>query len=115
MTYEPQIESLINRVKYLTPEQAKDLAAAWGTKQRSVWFDTLRILSEANRFDTFSSARNSAWSDAWVNVRNDVPRAARGASWGAVRDAVLALVARDLIRVSDFNILYGPWGKVMDR
>ena len=45
--------------------------------------------------------------------------AARGAAWdaarGAARGAALALISKDLITPEQFNTLYDPWRKVMEK
>ena len=52
----------------------------------------------------WASARASAWDSAWDSA---------GDSAGAVADAAAALVVRDLICPEHFDILYGPWRKVI--
>ncbi len=57
---------------------------------------------EARRLD---AAQDAAW-----RAGRD---AARGAVGCSARDAALALVARDLITVEQFDVLYGPWKAVV--
>ena len=81
-----QIEALLEKVKTITPEQAKALDAPWDAPWKAVW------------------------GAAWVAVREAALEAALVAVW----DAVLVTVTKDLISEDDFNILYGPWASVME-
>ena len=81
-----QIEALLEKVKTITPEQAKALDAPWDAPWKAVW------------------------GAAWVAVREAALEAALVAVW----DAVLVTVTKDLISEDDFNTLYGPWKEVME-
>ena len=96
MKYGPQtaqIETLLEQIKSLTPEQIEALSAAWG----AAW----------------GAARFAAWDAAWDAARDAALSAALSAAWNAAWGAVLALVVQDLISEEHFNILYGPWASVM--
>ena len=88
MEYGPQtaqIETLLEQIKSLTPEQIEALSAA----------------------------RDAAGNAAWDAARDAALSAALSAAWNAAWGAVLALVVQDLISEEHFNILYGPWASVM--
>jgi len=109
MRYGPQttaIENLINRVKYLTPEQVRALGDndwKYNYGVRCAVRDELRNADREILWDKTWCVAWAAGEDVlWGNSRN------------IARDAILALFARDLISEADFNILYGPWAAVMD-
>ena len=81
-----QVEALLEKIKTITPEQAKALDAPWDAPWKAVW------------------------GAAWVAVREAALEAALVAVW----DAVLVTVTKDLISEDDFNTLYGPWKEVME-
>ena len=81
-----QVEALLEKIKTITPEQAKALDAPWDAPWKAVW------------------------GAAWVAVREAALEAALVAVW----DAVLVTVTKDLISEDDFNTLYGPWASVME-
>ena len=51
---------------------------------------------------------------AWGAARDAARDAARGAARGAAWGAVLALLTRGLIAPEQFDLLYGPWRKVIE-
>ena len=88
------VVALIERAKRLTPEEAKQLAAARG----AAW-----------------SAAGAAWDAAWSAARR-AAWSASGAAWDAAwdaSDAALATVTRDLISEEHYRTLAGPWESVM--
>ena len=90
-----EIAVLIERCRTLTFDEAKELHAA--------------------RDAAWDAARGAAWDAAWDAARD----AARGAAWDAARGAAwgaaLALIAKDLITPEQFDFLYAPWKKVIDK
>ena len=86
-----EIAALIERCRTLTYDEAQELRAAW----------------DAARGAARDAARGAAWRAAWD--------AAWGAAWGAARDAAFALISKDLITPEQFNTLYDPWRKVMEK
>jgi hypothetical protein len=111
------VAALIERCKTLTYGEVRQLAAAWAAARDAAW--------DAAWGETWNSARGAAWDAAWDSARD----AARGAAWeaardsawdsawnaagGAAGDAALALTVKDLITPDQFDLLYGPWEKVM--
>ena len=88
--YGPQtaeIEAIIERLKTMTVDEAKALAAAW--------------------YDDRTAAWKAAWYAAWYAAVD----AARDAAWYAI----LALLVSDLITPEQFDLLYGPWASVMEK
>ena len=80
-----EVTALIERAKTLTPSEAGELRAAGD----AAW----------------DAARDAAW---------DAARDAAGTAAGAAaRDAAGVLVVRDLISTEHFDLLYGPWRKVI--
>ena len=70
--------------------------AALIERARALTADEVGGLSAAR-----DAARDAAWAAAW------------DAAWGAARDAILAVLARDLISPEQFDVLYGPWREVI--
>ena len=97
-----QVEALLEKIKTITPEQAKALDAPWDAPWKAVWGAAWVAVREA--------ALEAALEAAWVAVREAALEAALVAVW----DAVLVTVTKDLISEDDFNILYGPWASVME-
>ena len=81
----------IEQCKTITPEQGRQLDAAW------------------------FAARDAARDAAWFAARDAARDAAGYAAGFAARDAALALVVRDLITPEQFDLLYGTWASVMER
>jgi len=114
------VAALIDRARTLTPEEAERVNAARvaaGTAAVNAAWDSA---GTAARVAAGTAAVNAAWYAAWyaagtweaaVTAAWD---AALGAAWDAARDAVLALVVRDLITPEQFETLYGPWASVME-
>ncbi|MHB1701334.1 MAG: hypothetical protein ACYCSN_14580 [Acidobacteriaceae bacterium] len=95
----PEIEALIAKIRSLTHEQAKALDDAWDDARNDAWY--------AVRYDASYAARDAAWYAA--------RDAAWDAPWYTARDAILALLVRDLITPEQFDLLYGPWKSVMEK
>ena len=107
--YGPQtaeVKKLIEKIKTITPEQAKALDAPWDAPWKAVWGAVWTAAIGAGR----EAALEAALEAAWVAVRET----AWDAGWVAVWDAVLVTVTKDLISEDDFNTLYGPWASVME-
>lgn len=97
------VAALIERARRLTADKEWSLSVAWeaGTER---W--------QAAR----AAAREAAWDarrEAWAAARAATPWNAAWAAAGAVEDAALALVVRDLIIPAQFEVLYGPWREVV--
>jgi hypothetical protein len=87
------VAALIERCKTLTYGEAKQLGAAW---------DSAR-----------DAARGAAWDSARAAARVAAWNAAGYAAWDAAWDSAWALMTKDLITPDQFDLLYGPWEKVM--
>ena len=109
-----EIESLIGKVKTLTPEQAEALGAAWDETWDATW-----DARGAARVAALDAARGAAlgatWDATWdaLDATWDALDAARDPA-SAVYDALLALVVKDLISPEEFDVLYRPWREVME-
>jgi hypothetical protein len=111
--YGPQtaeIEALIERLRAATPEQVKTLGEARHGAQNKAWSEAWnearikvcdeewsRACEEAHEA-VFEAARDKEWSGAWYGAR----------------DAILAIMVRDLITPNQFDLLYSPWAWVID-
>jgi hypothetical protein len=106
-----EIAALIERCRTLTYEEGENLDAAW----YAAWYAAWDAARDAARDAAWDAARGAAWDAAWDAARD----AARGAAWdaarGAARHAALALIAKDLITPEQFDFLYAPWKKVIDK
>ena len=110
-----EIVALIERCRTLTYEEGENLGAArdaargaaWGAAWDAAW-DAAR---DAARGAARDAARDAAWGAAWGAARDAAWDAARDAA----RDAALALIAKDLITPEQFDLLYVPWKKVIDK
>ena len=91
------VAALIERAAKLTLDERYRLDAAWNAER----YETRYAAWHAER----DVARDVAWDVAW--------EAARDAAYRAMRDAVMALVVRDLISEEYFNALCGPWQEVL--
>jgi hypothetical protein len=97
----------IEQCKTITPEQARQLDAAWFAAR-----DAARNAIAAG-FAAWYAA-SAAWPAARDAARNAI--AAQVAAWPAAYaawDAAFVLVVRDLITPEQFDRLYGPWASVM--
>jgi hypothetical protein len=112
--YGPQhteIESLIERLKTITPEQAIALS-----NERNV----TRGAEAPSRYAALKATSEADRDEMWCQATDEAEIASRyaGAVWDvigeAVDDAILALLVGDLIDAEQFNALYGPWELVMD-
>ena len=99
-----EVEALLEKIKTITPEQAKALDAPYAP-WKAVW-GVLTAARGAGR----EAALEAALEAAWVAVRET----AWDAGWVAVWDAVLVTVTKDLISQKEFDLLYGPWASVME-
>jgi hypothetical protein len=112
--YGPQtaeIEAIIERLRAATLEQVKALGEARHGAQNETWgeaWNAARIkvcdeewsrACEAAHEAVFEAARdNKEWSGAWYGAR----------------DAIMAIMVRDLITPNQFDLLYAPWAWVID-
>ena len=69
---------------------------------RTLTHDEARELDVA-RDVARDAARGAVWDASW------------DAAWGAAWGAALALLAKDLITPEQFDVLYGPWKKVIEK
>ena len=106
----PEVESLIERIKTITPEQIDKLDAVWGAAWDAVWEAALGAARDA----ALAEALGGALAEALGAVLGEALDAALGAARGAAFGAACALVVRDLISEEDFDLLYGPWKIVME-
>ena len=102
-----EVARLIESCRSITPEQAKNLRAAWDAARAAAW--------DAARAAARDAARDAAWAAARAAAGAAAGAAARDAVRAAVRDAARALVVRDLITPEQFDTLTGPWVSVMGR
>ena len=93
-----EVQALIDKLRTLTVDQARQLDAAWDSAWSDVWSDAWNSVWKAARTAAWYAARDVAWD------------AAREAAW----DAILALLVKDLITPEQFDLLYGPWKQVME-
>ena len=135
------VAALIERCKTLTYGEVRQLAAAWDatwdaargaarnaaggaawdSARDAAWYAARGAARGAARNATWGAARvaardaawgaagDSAWDSAWVAAWDVAWDSARNATW----DAVLALTVKDLITLNQFDLLYGPWEKVL--
>lgn len=109
-----EVETLIGRIKALTPEQSIALTEAWDNNEdvsvrMNAWLHALQASEDGNR--------QREWKRAYRATTKASPRAtildwyeAQVVAW----EAVAALVVRDLLTTEDFDALYGPWASVME-
>ena len=105
-----QIEALIDRARCLTEKETVALRDAWDA--RYAW----AVGRGAGRYPAWAVAHDAAWVAAWDAW--DDGSADWDAAWYATRDAVQALVVRDLIgqhgfAQEHFDTLVAPWESVM--
>ena len=101
-----EVEAMIEKIRTITPKQAEKLFATWDAIEAAD-----RALAEFEALDATNS-------EQWIAVRyaamkampDDVPLNVWEAIWGAT----LALVVRERMSKSDFDLLYGPWASVME-
>jgi hypothetical protein len=115
------VAALIERCKTLTYGEAKQLGAA----RVAAWDAAGNAARDAGRGAAWDAARGAAWDSArvaawdaarnaaWVAARDAAGDAAWDSAWNAAGDAALALTVKDLITPDQFDLLYGPWEKVM--
>ena len=106
------VEKIIERAKRLTEDEVQRLAEAWAVRAAWAAWDAAR-----------GAARDAAWAAwaAWAAARDAVRAAwAAWAAWdaawdarGAVNDAILAEITRDLITPAQYDLLIGPWRTVI--
>ena len=87
------VAALIERCKTLTYGEAEQLGAARG----AAWY----------------AARVAAGVAAWYAARVAAGYSVCNAAGYAAGGAALALMVKDLITLNQFDLLYGPWEKVM--
>jgi hypothetical protein len=95
----PQVELFIERLKVLTDEEVKRIAA----------WDVARI---AARDATWDAARIPAWNTAWNTVRDATWNTTWDAAWKTAW-AAQAIVVMDLITEEQFTILTKPFAEIL--
>jgi hypothetical protein len=118
LKYGPQtteIEAFIERLKMATPEQIDALSNAYDNAARSdeareAWHTARSAELHAERALMREAAWRVAWDSSGIGDRN----ISWYSAWYATWYPILALVVRDLIATTDFDLLYGPWASVMD-
>ena len=92
-----EVVAIIDRVRMLTTDELRQLAAARGAARAAAW--------------------DAAWDAAWGAARDAAWGAARDAARGAARaaawDAALATLVRDLITLKQHDLLMAPWRTVI--
>jgi hypothetical protein len=107
------VAAIIERATTITYDEAQQLRAAWAAARDAAWAAAWAAARDA--------ARDAAWDAAWAAARDAAWAAARDAAWDAVWaaawaaawDAVWAAVVQDLITPEQYNLLAGPWHKVL--
>jgi hypothetical protein len=114
-----QVERLLARVRALTPEEAERMAREYDDARYSfgitrsnalvdaAWTAARRAGLDVEMNTALNDVRSAAWRSAWYG-----PRSRTGAAWAA-QDAVCALVVRDLVSKTDFDVIAGPWASVI--
>ncbi len=92
-----QVAALIERVKTLTPEEARRLDAERDAAREWARYVASRAARHAARYATRYAASDAARRAAWYATRY------------AASDAAGALLVRDLIPTEQYDILTGPW------
>jgi hypothetical protein len=103
----PQVELFIDRLKVLTAEEVKRIAArsaAWDAGWIAAW--------DATREAAWNTTRDTAWDTAWDAARNTTRNTAWDATWAATR-AAQAIVVMDLISEEQFQILTEPFAEIL--
>ncbi len=102
-----EVETLIERLKEITPEQYDQLKSeriiGLSPRYQRAWQNALDAATESQRYEL------------WKVTQSTVLNYSRGLSLSIVSGAALALVVRDLIPQEAFDILYSPWSKVMNQ
>ena len=92
------VEALIEKVKTITPEQAKALEQVCDVSDDTSFQIAIRAIHD--------TCRSIPDEEKW--------RCCRDGANGVILDAVVGLIVKDLIFEDDFNTLYGPWASVME-
>jgi hypothetical protein len=120
--YGPEILALTERARRLTLSELTALADAW-----SAAWDVAAAAALVAAWDAVDAAqdpRSVAGPAAWdaVDAARDAWAAARDATWdsySAARDATwaaaMALVFRDQLDRTAYDVLTGPWARVIGR
>jgi hypothetical protein len=91
----------------MTPGQVKALSNAYGHAYNDdEWLTMWNIALDAISRNDLEAAQEKACSAVEAEVSPEIRH--------ATCDAILALLARDLISKSQFNLLYKPWASIMD-
>jgi hypothetical protein len=123
--YGPQtevVEALLTRAQALTGPEITELGAAWeaarGKARDAAWFAAGAAWDAADAvgaaWNVTGADGGVAWAAAWDTARHadwSVTRAARA----AVVDAALALATRDKLAPEHYDVLTGPWARVVGR
>ena len=96
-----EVVAIIDRVRMLTTDELRQLAAAWDAARDAAWDAAWGAARGAAR----AAARDAAWDAA--------RGAAWGAAWDAAWDAALATLVRDLITPKQHDLLMAPWRTVI--
>lgn len=112
------VVAMLETISVLAPGQFHSCGFDWDDNEFAALDNAGKLAS--------TNGRLGAWNGAWVAAEQAISRRVweimPGVTWGAlhdnarrtVRDAVLAIVVRDLIDIVDFRSLYGPWERTMD-
>jgi len=125
LKYGPQteaIKTILTKIKNSTSEQVERLNASRDTADYATYtvarYDAHHAICDAAEYAAWDTVRFAAYHAvldaaryaAWDTVRDASYHTIRDAAW----DAVLAIITKDKISQKTFDILYGPWGSVMD-
>ena len=98
-----QVVAFLDRVRTLTPEQARKVAAAWAAAWDAAWDAARDAAWWAAAWD---AARAAAW---WAAAWDAARAAARAAAGDAAGDAAGAIILRDLITPKQYATLVRPF------
>ncbi|MHB1902625.1 MAG: hypothetical protein ACYCTG_00770 [Ferrimicrobium sp.] len=109
------VETLIEQIKNLTPEQALRVQEEFPrVPAEGVWMYASEVSNHNGRGDAIRPALAAARMSANEPLDEATRAIVYGECWDLVSNAVVALVAEGLLDQEDFDQLYGPWARVME-
>lgn len=117
-----EVAALVARAAALTDDEITRLVAAWADgwgperarARYAAWDPTVEIAWQQAKVAAWDATKGGTWGGSPAVSRY----LARDAAWGAVRDAVKALIMWDLateagpFRIVDRDLLLAPWVEV---
>lgn len=123
MGYDPEIEKILDQIQVATENQTEMIKAAWWHSfdggQRGVRSEAKITAWYASQRTSHSPVWDAVHMSAWdaAHTRSSVMPdwwPPKGAAWNVARDALLAIVVKDLITEDQYQLLHGLWSSVMD-